>query len=116
MDYVQAFTQETIEKELFLKVPACFQVGDGDNDDYSIKQHINIHGKNQSGRFCYKYLTKNLTKEIVFTKSDIDECVFFRGSFMYILYTDDSIIAGPNQEKFDTLVEGLNKKNLVVTV
>ena len=31
---------------------------------------------------------------------------------MYIVYTDDSIIAGPNQEDLDAIVEYLKKENL----
>ena len=32
---------------------------------------------------------------------------------MYILYIDESIIAGPNQEDMDTVVEDMKKANLV---
>ena len=54
--------------------------------------------------------------ELGFTKSDMDECVFYRGSVMHILYKDDSIIAGPNQEDMDNVVAYLKKSNLGVTV
>ena len=54
--------------------------------------------------------------ELVFTKSDIDECVFYRGSVMYDLYTDDSIIAGSNQEDLDAVVVDLKKANFGVTL
>ena len=36
--------------------------------------------KKQAGRVWYKYLTKNLLKSLGFTKSDIDECVFYKGN------------------------------------
>ena len=35
---------------------------------------------------------------------------------MYILYTNDLIIAGPNQEDLNAVVADLKKTNLVVTV
>ena len=35
---------------------------------------------------------------------------------MYTLYTDDSIVAGPNQEDLDDLMEDMKKSNLVVTL
>ena len=54
--------------------------------------------------------------KIGFTKSEIDECGFYRGSFVYILYKYDSIIAGPNQEDMDAVVADLKKANLEVTV
>ena len=54
--------------------------------------------------------------EVGFTKSEIEECVFYRGSVMYILYTYDSIIAGPNQEDMDDKVADTEKENLGVTI
>ena len=98
VEYVQAFPQAPIEKDLYIKVPAGFQVWDGDNNDYTIKIHRNIYDPKQYGRVWCKYLINNLLKEIGFIKSEIDGFVFYRWSVMYILYTDYSIVAGPNQD------------------
>ena len=51
-----------------------------------------------------------------FTNLEIDECVFYRGSVIYILYTDDSTIVGQNQEDMDAVVADLKKSNLGVAV
>ena len=77
---------------------------DGENNDYALNPHRNIYGQKQAGGVWYKYLTKKLLMEIVFTKSDIDTCVFCRVSVIYILYKDDSIIAVPNKEDLDNIV------------
>ena len=53
---------------------------------------------------------------IEFNKSEIDEYFFYRGEVIYTLYTDDSIIAYPNQEYLDAIVADLKKANLEVTV
>ena len=82
MYYVQEFPQAPIKKDLWLKIPSGFQVEYVDNDYYALNLHRNIYGYKKTEKVCYKYLTKNLTKEIGFTKSDIDECVFYWGSFM----------------------------------
>ena len=89
---------------------------DLDNDDYSIKIHINNYVTKQSGRVWYKYLTMKLLMDLGFNKLEIDECVLYRGSVMYILYKNDSIIAGQNIEDLDDIVADLNKSNLGVTV
>ena len=73
-------------------------------------------GQQQAGRVWYKYLTKKLLMDLGFTNSDIDECVFYRISVMFILYTDESIIAGPNQQDLDAVVEDTKKENMVVIV
>ena len=44
-------------------------------------------------------------EKVGFTQSKIDECVFYKGSMIYILYTDDSILAGPNREEIDKTIE-----------
>ena len=79
VDYVQSFPHEPIEKDIYIKVPVGFQLEVRDNIDYALKLHINIYGKKQAERVWYKYLTKNLLMELGFTKSEIDECVFYRG-------------------------------------
>ena len=48
--YVQAFPQTSIDKELYPKVPACFQVEYGDKYEYALKIHINIYGQKQAER------------------------------------------------------------------
>ena len=71
----------------------------GKKGECALKLHKNNHGHKQAGIVWYKYLTKKLTEELVFERSQVDECVFYRGKTIYVLYTDDSILAGPDQEE-----------------
>ena len=98
LDYAQAFPQAPIGKELYLKVTSGFQVEYGYNDEYAFKLHRRIYDQKQAGRVWNNSLTKNLIKELGFTNSGIDECVFYMRSVMYILYTYDPIISVPNKE------------------
>ena len=45
----------------------------------------------------------------------MDECVFYRGKTVYILYTDDSILVGPVPEEIEQVLKDLKKENLEVT-
>lgn len=54
--------------------------------------------------------------ELGFQQSKHDECVFYKGSMIYILYTDDSILAGPNKEEINETVEQMKRAKLDVTV
>ena len=45
----------------------------------------------------------------------MDECVFYRGKTVYILYTDDYILAGPDPEKIEQVLKDLKKENLELT-
>ncbi len=51
-------------------------------------------------------MKKNLIK-LGFTPSEYDECVFYHGSTIFIVYTDDTILLGPNKKEIEDLVEKL---------
>ena len=72
-----------------MKVPAGFTVVDGNNKDYVLKLHRNVYGRKAASRTFYQYHSQKLIDEVGFTRSNVDECVFYRGSAMYVLYTDD---------------------------
>ena len=50
-----------------------------------------------------------------FTRSNIDECIFYRGKTVYLVYTDDSILAGPDKEEIVQVIKDLKGANLYVT-
>jgi hypothetical protein len=39
-----------------------------------------------------------------FVQSKYDECVFYYGKAIYVLYTDDSILAGPDEEELNVII------------
>ena len=62
-----------------------------------------IYGQKNAGRVWNKYLVNKLTK-IGFTQSNIDECIFYKGQYMYVLYTYESIVVGPNPQELDDIL------------
>jgi Reverse transcriptase (RNA-dependent DNA polymerase) len=63
--------------------------------DHVLKIHRNIYGQKQAGRVWNQYLVRKLVTKLRFKQSKVNECVFYRGNVLYVLYTDDSLIAGP---------------------
>ena len=61
---------------------------------FNIKK--NTYGQKQEGRVWNNNLCANLEK-VGFKQSIIDECVFYKEDMIYVLYTDDSILAGPSK-------------------
>ncbi len=53
----------------------------------------NIYGQKQAGRVCNSFLVDKLTSW-GFTSLLIDDCVFFRGDIIFIVYVDDGIFLG----------------------
>ena len=115
IDYVQAFSQAPAKNYLYLKVPSGFEVEGGKKGEYALKLHKNVYGQKQAGRVCYKYLSKNPTEELWFEWAQVHECVFYRGKTIYVLYTDDSILAGPDQGEIEQVIKDLRKDNIEVT-
>ena len=97
-----------------MEIPKGVKVQGGGHGDYVLRVKKNIYGQKQAGRVWNQYLVKKLRK-IGFKQSKIDECVFYRGSTMYILYTDDSILAGPDEKEIATIVQDMKQVGLDVT-
>lgn len=114
LDYTLAFPQAPIERDLYMKVPAGYNVENGNKNDYVFRLNKNLYGQKQAGRVWYLHLKKTL-KQIGFKRSKHDECLFYRGNVIYILYTDDSIITAPTQKEIDQVIKDIRNAGLVVT-
>ena len=101
-----------------MRVPAGIEIEDGsDPKEYVLMIHRNIYGQKQAGRVWNRYLVKKLVQDLGFQQSAVDECVFYRRSTLYVLYTDDSLLAGPDKAEIDRIIEELQSKaKLSITV
>ena len=72
LNYVLAYPQAPVEKELYMEIPKGFHVEGGDTKYYVLKIHRNIYGQKQSGRVWNQYLVNKLTKELGFKQSAIN--------------------------------------------
>jgi hypothetical protein len=63
-----------------------------------------------------EHLVKKLTSPAVgFVQSKYDECIFFHRQAVYVLYTDDSILAGPDENELDLLIARIKSVGLDTT-
>lgn len=115
LDYVLAFPQAPVDREIFMRVPKGFEAVAEDGVERVLKLKRNVYGQVQAGRVWNDYLKDKLINELNFTQSKYDECVFFRGSIMYVLYTDDSILAGPDQQEIATAIKDIKAAGLDIT-
>ena len=91
IDYVLAFTQAPVERELYMQIPKGIEAEGGNPADYCFKVNKNTYGQKQGGRFWNQFLVKKL-EECRFQQSKVDDCIFYQGKMIYVLYTDESII------------------------
>jgi hypothetical protein len=69
--------------------------------DYVLKLEKNLYGQKQAVRVCFLPFKNNLIK-LGFKPSEHDECVFYH--VIFIVYTGDTILLGPNKEEIDNLI------------
>lgn len=98
-----------------MNIPPGFTTTTMNKQDYALLVHKNIYGQVQAGRVRYNYLSTILL-HIGFKKCKRDECIFTRCTIIYVLYTDDSIIAGPNKQDIDDCIEQMWKQKLKITI
>jgi hypothetical protein len=102
-DFVQAFPQAPSEAELYIYIPKGCLI-EGNQDDWAMKVINNIYGQKQAGRVWYKYLTNKLIKYLQFRQSKYDPCVMWKDGCILVIYTDDTIITGPDGNKIDKII------------
>jgi hypothetical protein len=74
----------------------------------------NFYSQKQAGRVWNKHLVSKL-KAIGFVRSKVDECVFYKDGYIYVFYTDDSILTGPKQEELDQIIQAMKDIGLDLT-
>ena len=66
VDYVQAYPQAYIKKEVYMEIANGMEIKGKDKNQYVLMIHKNIYGQKQVGRVWHKYLTDKLMSEVGF--------------------------------------------------
>jgi hypothetical protein len=93
----------TIKCNMYMELPQGIQVAEDNSMDYVFKLLKNIYGQKQAGRVWNEYLVKKLIP-LGYKSSMIDDCVFFRGDVIFMVYIDDGIFLGPDDEKLQAAI------------
>ena len=117
VDYVLAYTQAVAETDMYMEAPKSFTFDTKGNqraEDYVLKIKQNYYGQKQGARVWNQHLVERL-KQVGFQQSAHDECLFYHGKCVYILYTDDSLLLGPDKEELDRLIVTMENSGLKMT-
>jgi len=88
----------------------------GDPKDYVLRVDHNVYGQRQASRVWHQHLVTILTTKLRFTQSNYDECIFYQGNTIYLLYTDDSILDSPDQQEIQTIIKEIMNSQLDITI
>ena len=113
IDFVPAYSQAPVkvDKLYTLEIPRGFEIEVAAKDEYLLHIRCNIYGLIEGGRVWNKYLVSKLM-DIGFKCSMVDESIFFCGKVIYTLYTDNSILAGPNNDELDQVIHDMESTGL----
>jgi hypothetical protein len=90
-----AYPQAPIETDIYMELPQGIQTATGNSKDHMLKLLKNIYGQKQAGRVWNSFLVDKLVS-LGYTASLIDDCIFFRGDTIFMVYVDDGIFLGDN--------------------
>jgi len=79
-----AYPQAPIEMDMYMELPQGIVVKGADSKQHVLKLLANIYGQKQAGRVWNAFLVEKL-REIGFTPSLVDDCVFYRGDIIFIV-------------------------------
>ena len=110
LDFFMAYTQAPVERELYMEVPKGVTIANGHHrSKYAIRLIKNLYGQKLADLVWYQSLAKNLS-ELGFTQSLVDQCVFYRGTCVLLVYVDDTIILGPVKADVDQAIALIKTK------
>ena len=98
---------------MFMKIPAGIDIDEGEKADFVLKMLRNIYGQKQAGRVWNKYL-HNILLRLGFVQSQVDEGVYYRDGVMYLLYTDDTLLASKSEAKINQAIKDIQDSGLKI--
>ena len=113
IDFTLAYTQAPIDIEIYLELPAGFEVEGREKSKFVLRLKKNLYGLKQAGLSWFETLRTYLLEQ-GFTQSESDPCFFHRNKLILVCYVDDCLIFAPEQNSIDVLISDL-QKNFVLT-
>ncbi len=98
-----------------MELPQGIQTKHGNSKEHVLKLEKNIYSQKQAGRVWNSFLMDKLTS-IGFTALLVDDCIFFRGDIILMVYMDNGIFLGSDDSQLQEVIKeiqnlGLNIEN-----
>ena len=108
IDFVQAFTQADVDRDIYMELPQGWGPDDkaANNRDYVLKLKKNLYGAREAARNWWLRLRGGLLRR-GFHQSEIDPCLFMRDDCILVSYTDDCCLLGKNQHVLKQVIADL---------
>jgi Reverse transcriptase (RNA-dependent DNA polymerase) len=94
IDFVLAYPQADVECVLYMQIPKGFTIDGGQRGTHALKLIKNLYGQKQAGRIWNQHLHKAML-ELGWEQSKADDCLYYKGDFMFVVYVNDGILVSP---------------------
>lgn len=109
IDFVLAYPQAKAQRTYYMELPKGIRIPGCKRSTHCLKVTANLYGAKDASRTWFMHLTKGLN-DIGFQQSKEDECVFYRGTTIFVVYTDDGIILDKDGKKIEKAMSDMKKK------
>lgn len=96
INFVLAFPQAKQESNVYMEIPAGFDLTEFNQKAYVLKLNNNLYELCDAGLNWFKHLSTALKKR-GFKSSEIDPCVFYSQDSIILVYVNDCIIFAKDQ-------------------
>jgi Reverse transcriptase (RNA-dependent DNA polymerase) len=108
IDFIISYTQADVECDLYMRIPKGFTIKEGTRETHVIKLWKNLYGQKQAGRVWNQHLNKSLIK-LGWTQSSVDDCLYYKGCVMFVVYVDDGILISPFKKHIENELKVLQQ-------
>ena len=106
LDFVMAYPQAPAEMPLYMRLPQGYQRHGMTRKTHALKLLCNLYGQKQASRVWNKFMDKGM-RDIGFTPSEFDPCLYYQGPVLFLVYIDDCIAFGPDAQSINQVVMDL---------
>jgi Reverse transcriptase (RNA-dependent DNA polymerase) len=109
IDFVLAYPQADVECDIYMQIPKGFELEGKTRDTHVLKLIKNLYGQKQAGHVWNKHLHDNLI-DMGWKQSKADDCLYYKGRVMFVVYVDDGILISKHQEDIDKELTTMRKR------
>jgi hypothetical protein len=88
---------------MYINLPKGIHISSGNRNIHVLKLLKNLYGQIQARIVWKNHFTAGLLK-VGFTQSKVDECVFYRGELIFMVYVDEGIFFCPHMHEIDKCI------------
>jgi hypothetical protein len=108
-----AYPQPPIKMDIYAELPQGIQLKHWNSKEHVLKLEKNIYDQKQAGRVGNSFLVDKLTS-IRITTLLIDDCAFFCGDIIFMVYVDDGIFLGSNDLQLQEVIKEIQNLGLKI--